>query len=118
MSLKERISAILAILFLIVVLAILGYISSKLLLGDHDNYTGPVGRLALYELILSFQKKYSRWPNDKDELQKFVSENKININLRPYQRLIFKKENDNSIRVYYAFKLVGWVEQSTFVLSR
>ena len=117
---SEKRSIIYAVFIFIGIAILVFYISSNrhFMMTEGEPPPVPVGRLGLYEPVLSFQKKYSRWPATKTELENFVKENKIDFNLKPYQTLVFKPENDGSVRINYAYKLVYGFEQSTFVLSR
>jgi len=86
-----------------------------------DNHLAsppPISIYNLYEPVLSFQKRYSRWPNDKAELEKFVTENKTAVSLEPYQKILFKSQPDGTVRIDYVFKSLGGTIQRTFVLSK
>lgn len=97
----------------------IGYFSSKHTMhGDEDSYAYTSGvRLGLYEPILAFQKYYSRWPKDKDELQNFVEKEKIDVSLRPFQKLVFKQNEDGSLTVIVIYKAVSGIESGSFILK-
>ena len=115
---SEKRSFVYAFLIFIGFAVLILYLSSKYMFNDNDEPPPPLSKFGLYEPMLSFQKKYSRWPTDKTELEKFLTENKSDINLKPYQTIIFKPEKDGSVRIDYTFKWFRGTEQRTFVLSR
>jgi len=94
------------------------YFSSKRMLYSDRAEFIPAGRLALYQPILSFYRKYSRWPNDQVELRKFTAESPGETTLNPYQDITFKPEKDGSVRVKYIFKSIGGIESESFILTK
>lgn len=110
---------------LVVFIAILGFViffgyfsSRHTIHGEGEEYIYASGaKHGLYLPIYSFRKAYSRWPLDKSELQDFVTKNKLDISLNPYQSLIFKQNKDGSLKVTYSFKAVSGIENGFFELN-
>jgi len=96
-----------------------GYFSSKALLRSKEvGEWHPIGRLALYEPVLTFHKQFSRWPKNLNEFHNFVSKGNFNISLKPYQKIEFSENKDGSVNISYSFRSVGVPEGGTFTLQK
>jgi len=61
-----------------------------------------------------YYSQYIKWPVDKEDLKRFITEKKIDFNIEQFKVLTFSPQADGTLLVMYEVKPYGFLEQPKF----
>jgi len=67
--------------------------------------------------IITYQAVFSKWPRDKEELKKYITDNKGDFNFEPYKNLSFAEKEGRTLEVSFDWDNSGKTIKETFELK-